>query len=167
MSKNKLKLYKTINSKKTLFTEVKQEFNRNQDNFNKTFNFEEFVPKNECTSYSFGNEKIEQKAYICLKCDKKGKFFICDFCYKNCHKKCHNSSKNDKIIYLKNEFLKIQRFSCFCGVYLKHTLNNFEEIRKVSCTMMKLDQILNIPPYHCITHNSIICCKKSVHIFKG
>ena len=87
MSNNKLKLFKTIISKKTLFTEVKQEFNRNQDNVNKTFNFEEFDSKNECTSYSFGKEKIEQKAYICFKCDRKGKYFICDFCYKNYHKK--------------------------------------------------------------------------------
>ena len=154
MNTNKLKLQKKLTQKRTLFSEVKLEFNRKQDNINKTFHFKDYITKTECTAYFCGKEKIEQKAYICLKCDKKGKHYICDYCYKTCHKNC----RNNLALLIKSEYLNIQRFSCYCGVYIKHSLRDIEPIRKISCTMMQLDQVLNILPYHCITHNSIVCC---------
>ena len=158
MSSKKLRLQKTFSRNKTLFSEVKQEFQRKQENLNKTFEFGDFLIKNECTSFLFGKEKVEQKGYICFQCDKKGKYYLCDYCYKNCHQKCRKSSKEDEKYFLEKEFFNIQRFACFCGLYLKHTFEDVKNKIKVSCTMMKLDQILGITPYHCISHNLIICC---------
>ena len=159
MNENRIKLTKTFSRNKTLFTEVKQEFRRKQENINKTFEFNDFIAKKECTSFYFGKEKIEQKGYVCFKCDKKAKHFICDYCYNNCHQKCRNSSKKENIeSLLKKEFFDKQRFSCYCGLKLKHTFEAIKNIKKASCTMMKLDQGLRIPPYHCISHNSIVCC---------
>ena len=159
MNTNKLKMTKTFSRNITLFTEVKQEFSRKQENINKTFKFNDFISKNQCTSFFFGKEKIEQKGYICTKCDKKIKHFICDYCYNNCHEKCHFSSTKENLeTLLKKEFFNIQRFSCYCGLYIKHTLDSVQNIKKVSCSMMKLDQGLKIAPYHCFTHNSIVCC---------
>ena len=152
MSTNRLKLMKTIYRNKTIFSEVKLEFFQKQEYIKKTFELEEFLSKNECTSFLFGKEKIEQLGYICFKCDKKGKHYICGYCYNNCHKVCKNSSKEN------NEFFNIKKFSCYCGVNLKHILDNIENDKKVLCTMMKLDQGLGILPYNCISHNFIVCC---------
>ena len=110
MSTNKLKLIKTLSRIKTVFSEVKQEFSRKQEYINKTFEFKDFISKSGCTSILFGKELIDQKGYICYKCDKKGKYFICDYCYKNCHKKCRITSKENLEMLEKNEFFKIQRF---------------------------------------------------------
>ncbi len=86
MSTNRLKLMKTYSRKKTVFSEVKLEFYRKQEYIKKTFELEEFLSKNKCTSFLFGKEKIEQLGYICNNCDKKGKhYYICDYCYNNCH----------------------------------------------------------------------------------
>ena len=158
MSTNKLKLMKTLSRNKTVFSEVKQEFSRKQEYINKIFEFKDFISKSGCTSILFGKELIDQKGYICYKCDKKGKYFICDYCYKNCHKKCRITSKENLEMLEKNEFFKIQRFSCFCGLKLKHILEISKNTKIVSCTMMRLDKVLGISPNHCITHNSIVCC---------
>ena len=157
MSTNRLKLMKTYSRKKTVFSEVKLEFYRKQEYIKKTFELEEFLSKNKCTSFLFGKEKIEQLGYICNNCDKKGKhYYICDYCYNNCHKDCHISSEENN--ENNDEFFGIKRFYCYCGVNLKHILDNIENSKKVSCTMMKLDHILGITPYNCISHSSIICC---------
>ena len=160
MSTRRLNLMKTISRNKTVFTEVKQEFSRKQEYINKTFEFKDFISKNGCTSYLFGNEIIEQKAYICFICDKrdKDKHFICDYCYKNCHQNCRNFSKENLDLLKKSEYFKFRRFSCFCGLNLKHILEFSINNKKITCTMMKLDQGLNIHPYHCLSHNSIVCC---------
>ena len=39
-------------------------FKISQENINKTFEYEDFLLKRECTSFLFGKEKIEQKGYI-------------------------------------------------------------------------------------------------------
>ena len=59
MNENRIKLTKTYTRNKTVFTEVKQEFSRKQENINKTFEFDDFIAKKECTSFYFGKEKIE------------------------------------------------------------------------------------------------------------
>ena len=158
MNINKLRLQKTLSKKKTLFTEVKQEFKRYQDNINKLFGIEEYLSKDKCSSFLFGKEKIKQKCYICSICDKKGQNYICDYCYKTCHKKCRNNLKETSESLIEREYLDIKKFYCFCGVNLKHTFDKIEKARKMSCTMMQLDQILDIVPYHCISHNQIVCC---------
>ena len=54
MNTNQLRLMKSISRNKTLFTEVKQEFSRKQENINKTFKFKDFISKSQCTSFFFG-----------------------------------------------------------------------------------------------------------------
>ena len=158
MNINKIRLQKTLSRRKTLFTEVKQEFKRYQDNINKLFSIEEYISKDKCSSFLFGKEKIKQKCYICSICDKKGQNYICDYCYKTCHEKCRNNLKETPESLMEREYLDIKKFYCFCGVNLKHTFDKIENTRKMQCTMMQLDQILDIVPYHCISHNQIVCC---------
>ena len=145
-------------SKKTLFTEVRQEFIQKQEYINKTFNFEEYSSRQECSSLFFGHTQIEQKCYICSKCDSKGQYYICRFCYENCHNKCRPLSEDKLEFLLKKEYLNYKRFECHCGVNLKHIFESGKKSRKSKCNMMYLDQNLNIGPYECITHNQIICC---------
>jgi len=158
MNINKIRLQKTLSRRKTLFTEVKQEFKKYQDNINKLFSIEEYLSNDKCSSFLFGKEKIKQKCYICSICDKKGQNYICDYCYNTCHKKCRNNLKETPESLMEKEYLNIKKFYCFCGVNLKHAFDKIENEKKMSCTMMQLDQILEILPYHCISHNQIVCC---------
>ena len=145
-------------SKKTLFTEIRQEFIQEQQYINKTFNFSEYLSKKECSSITFGHTQIDQKYYICTTCDRKGQHFIYNFCYEHCHNKCRPISQ-DKLKYLlEKEFLNYKRFACYCGLNLKHIFETGQKLRKSNCNMMKLDQNLGIGPYECLTHNQIICC---------
>ena len=154
----KVKIQKTLSRRKTLFSEINQEFNRDQDNTNKIFNFEEFISKKECSAFNFGKEQIEQKCYICTKCDKKGLYFICGFCYENCHKKCRDFPKENLESLMKKEFLNLKRFSCYCGIKKKHFFEDIKELKKISCKNMELDKALGILPYQCDSHNQIVCC---------
>ena len=123
------------------------------------FDFMEFKSKDECTSYYFGKEQIEQKAYFCSVCDKKNnKNLICRFCHKSCHEKCRDTLIQDPEIIIKKEKLGLQKFACHCGVGLKHTFDLNISSNKSNCSMMQLDQELEIPPYHCVSHDVIICC---------
>ena len=158
MNINQIKIQRKLSRKKTVFSEVKQEFIRVKEKMNEEFKVDDFLSKNECSSFFFGKEQIDQKCYICTKCDKKGKQFICDYCYKNCHKNCRNSSKENLEYLMGKEFLNIKRFSCYCGVIKKHTFEKLEKIKNASCTMMNLDQVLKISPYQCNSHNLIVCC---------
>ena len=145
-------------SKKTLFTEIRQEFIQEQQYINKTFNYEEYLTKEECSSITFGHTQIDQKCYICTKCDRKGQHFLCNFCYENCHNKCRPTSQDKLAFLLEKEYLDYKPFACYCGLKLKHIFETGQKLRKSNCNMMKLDQNLNIGPYECITHNQIICC---------
>ena len=158
MNINQIKIQRKLSRKKTVFSEVEQEFIRVKEKMNVEFKVDDFLSKNECSSFFFGKEQIDQKCYICTKCDKKGKQFICDYCYKNCHKNCRNSSKENLEYLMGKEFLNIKRFSCYCGVIKKHTFEKLEKIKNASCTMMNLDQVLKISPYQCNSHNLIVCC---------
>ena len=154
----KVKIQKTLSRRKTLFSEINQEFNRDQDNTNKIFKFEEFISKKECSAFNFGKEQIEQKCYICTKCDEKGQHFICSFCYENCHKKCRDFPKENLESLMKKEFLNLKRFSCYCGIKKKHFFEDIKELKKISCKNMELDKALGILPYQCDSHNQIVCC---------
>ena len=123
----------------------------------KTFNYLDFISNESCTAYYFGEEPIEQKAFICSICDNKKKHYICNYCYKYCHQICRNNIRKSLII---KESLNTQKFSCYCSSSLKHMVD-FEAKKKkelISCTMMELDNMLGILPYHCYQHNITVCC---------
>ena len=123
----------------------------------KAFNYLDFISNNSCTAYYFGEEPIEQKAFICSVCDNKKKHYICNYCYKYCHQKCRNNIQKSLI---KKEYLNTQKFFCYCSSSLKHIVD-FEAKKKkelISCTMMELDNMLGILPYHCYQHNITVCC---------
>ena len=152
------KTKKKLLRKKTLFTEVRQEFIKEQEYTKRTFDFKEYLLKNGCSSLIFGHSKFEQKCYICLKCDPKGQHYLCNFCYENCHNKCRPFTKDKLNFLFEKEYLKYKMFSCYCGLNLKHILQKGKTIKKNKCNMMKLDQNLGITAYECNTHNQIICC---------
>ena len=122
------------------------------------FNLDVFLSKNQCTSYSFGNTPIHQKAYICIVCDKTGKNYMCQFCHKFCHKKCRGTLVQDPKVIAKRERLNYREFACHCGVVTKHTFDLNSKKNKKYCNLMQLDQELGIIPYHCISHDVIVCC---------
>ena len=158
MNQQKGKTKKKLLRKNTLFTEVRQEFIQEQEYINRTFDYNEYLLKNGCSSLLFGHTKIEQKCYICLKCDPKGQHYLCNFCYENCHNKCRPFTKDKLNFLFEKEYLKYKMFSCYCGLNLKHILQKGKTIKKYKCNMMKLDQNLGITAYECFTHNQIICC---------
>ena len=150
-------------SKKT----KKSNKNENKDNFdefqiienNQTkFEIMEYCSKDKCTSYYFGTLPIEQKGYICSVCDSKKKNLMCHFCHRTCHKNCRETLIQDPKDVAKKEKFGFQKFACHCGVAIKHIVDLKKEKGKITCSMMQLDQELEIPPYHCITHDVIICC---------
>ena len=122
------------------------------------FNLDVLLSKNQCTSYSFGKTPIDQKAYICLVCDKKGTDLMCQFCHKFCHEKCRGTLVQDPKLIAKKERLNYQKFACHCGLITKHTFDLNSKKNKKNCNMMQLDQELGIIPYHCISHDVIVCC---------
>ena len=124
----------------------------------KIFDYSNFVNKEYCTSYFFGDEPIEQKAFICTICDSKNKNYMCYYCHKNCHKKCRDTLKEIPKSLAENEHKKSQKFACYCGSILKHNIGTRNEKELVSCTMMELDRMLGILPYHCYQHNVTLCC---------
>ena len=125
----------------------------------KTFEYQDLLSKKNCTSYYFGEEPIEQMAYICTICDgNKKKNYMCNYCHSVCHLRCRNTLKEIPKSLAKEEFLNKEQFACHCGCNLKHTFDVKDKKDFVACTMMELDNILGIPPYFCYQHNSIVCC---------
>ena len=124
----------------------------------KTFEYSELMKKTKCTSYYFGDEPIEQKAYICTVCDIKEKNLMCNYCHKICHQKCRNTLKEIPKSLEKKEFKNIQYFACYCGTSLKHSFDIRDNKDLTSCTMMELDSILGIKPNYCQQHKAIVCC---------
>ena len=137
---NKSKDKQSINSD-DLFEEIKQ---KEVVSISK-FDMDDFKSKDQCTAYHFGKLPIEQKGYFCSVCDKKKKNIICRFCHSFCHDKCRETLIQDPQIVSKKEKLGPQKFSCHCGVTLKHTFNINNTSHKFGCIMMKLDQELDIP----------------------
>ena len=138
--------------------DILEEFKKQEIVSHTKFEILEFLSKDECTSVYFGKENIEQKSYFCSVCDKKKKNLMCHFCHKFCHEKCRGTLLQDNLIIEKREKLGLQKFACHCGVTLKHTFDLNIISKRTNCNMMKLDQELEIAPYHCITHDRIICC---------
>ena len=139
-------------------SDILEEFQIQEGGSQNTFDLIDYLSKNECTSIYFGKIPVEQKAYICSVCDKKKKNYICDFCHRLCHEKCRATLIENSKVIEKKEKLGFQKFVCHCGVNLKHIFDSNKKVNKGNCSMMQLDQELKIAPYHCITHNLIVCC---------
>ena len=157
MKKNKNK-NNSSKKKENKANDILEEFEIKDGVSKNKFNAIDFVSKNECTSISFGKIPIEQKGYVCSVCDKKKKNLICRYCHKFCHEKCRGMLVEDPEFVMKKEKLGFQKFACHCGIELKHTFDLNIKSNKLNCSMMQLDQELNITPYHCITHDIIVCC---------
>ena len=127
-----------------LFEELKQK----EGSATTKFDMLDFFSKDNCTAYYFGKLPIEQKGYVCSVCDKKKKNMICRYCHSFCHDKCRGTLIQNQELVAKREKLGFQKFACHCGVTLKHTFDLNIESYKNKCNMMKLDQELDIPPYH-------------------
>ena len=124
----------------------------------KIFDYFDFISKESCTSYYFGDEPIEQKAFFCSICDVKKKNIICNYCYNKCHQKCRKTLKEIPKSLANTEYLNIQTFSCYCSSSLKHIIDAKKKKELISCTMLELDTMLGIMPYHCYHHNITVCC---------
>ena len=147
-----------VSNQEKLKRTIIKKFGITEKNDIKVFDYSNFVNKEYCTSYFFGDEPIEQKAFICTICDNKKKNYMCYSCHKNCHQKCRETLKEIPKSLAKNENPKPQKFACYCGCTLKHIISTKNEKELVSCTMMELDRMLGILPYYCKQHNVIVCC---------
>lgn len=149
----------------------KEKEKKNQDKFS----FEtDFLNKKKCTTYYFGSTPISQKCYKCSDCIRKKTLDICQFCYEHCHSVCRVSSiikgqnmdSGQKIIKEEQDTnlqkFTISEFTCECGLKLKHKPPKKPPINIVPCNMMRLDQVLEVPKFHCTTHDIPICCICSV-----
>ena len=152
---------------------------QDQKKIEENFSFEiDFLPKKKCTTYYFGSIPISQKCYKCSDCFRKKSLKICKFCYEFCHSVCRieslvqeemekgPSSNNRKKINQEdtvklNEFT-MEEFVCQCGFELKHKPPKKPSLNIVPCNMMRLDQALDVPKFHCQTHDIPICCICSV-----
>ena len=149
-----------------------------------TFSFQEdFQSKKNCTAYYFGSTPISQKYYQCKECIRKKTLKICKYCYENCHSICRIDTliqeqnedgapqQPQKIIQqeeaLNSQEIQIVEFACECGLKLKHKPPKKPAINIVPCNMMRLDQVLEVPIFHCLTHDIPICCICSVLCHKN
>ena len=143
------------------------------------FRFEtDFLNKKKCTVFYFGSNPLSQKCYKCSECIRKKTLNLCQFCYEHCHSVCRTSNiinvQNKESEQKMNEEKKEQNqkfifseFSCECGLKLKHKPPKKPAINVVPCNMMRLDQVLEVPKFHCLTHDISICCICSVLCHKN
>ena len=144
------------------------------------FSFEtDFLNKKKCTVFYFGSNPISQKCFKCSECIRKKTLNICQFCYEFCHSVCRtdniiqvqNFNKGQKVIHEEQdtdlEKYTISEFVCECGHKLKHKPPKKAAINIVPCNMLRLDQVLEVPKFHCLTHDISICCICSVLCHKN
>ena len=163
---------KLINLKKA----DKEKEKKNQEKFK----FEiDFLTKKKCTILYFGSNPISQKCFKCSDCIRKKTLNICQFCYEHCHSVCRvsniikaqNLESGQNIINEPQDTniqnYTISEFACECGLKLKHKPPKKPAINIVPCNMMRLDTLLEVPKFHCQTHDISICCICSVLCHKN
>ena len=142
------------NIKKTFL----KEFGIKEKKMIKSFDYNQLISVNACTSYYLGDEYHNQKAFFCSICDPNRKNYICNYCHKFCHKKCRNTLKEIPKSLENYEYLEFKNFTCHCGTNLKHTFDIRDKKEIFLCNMMELDNILGMSPCHCNNHNVTVCC---------
>ena len=68
---------------------------------------------------------------------------------------------------INNNFNTIREFSCYCGVKLKHKPIIPAKKELIACSMMLLDDALEVECFYCENHQQMICCVCSVYCHKG
>ena len=144
------------------------------------FSFEtDFLNKKKCTILYFGSTPIAQKCFKCSECIRKKTLNICQFCYEHCHSVCRVSSiiqnqikdPNQKVIKEEQntnlQNFTVSEFVCECGLKLKHKPPKKPAVNIVPCNMLRLDQVLEVPKFHCLTHDISVCCICSVLCHKN
>ena len=139
----------------------------------------DFLNKKKCTTYYFGSNPISQKCFKCSDCIRKKTLSICQFCYEHCHSVCRvsniiqsqNPETSQKIMHeqqaVNKQEYSLLEFTCECGLKLKHKPPKKAAINIVPCNMMRLDIVLEVPKFHCLTHDIPICCICSILCHKN
>ena len=155
--------------------ELKKKELENKKKIEEHFSFEnDFLSKKKCTAFYFGSNPISQKFYKCDECVRKKSLKLCKFCYENCHSICRIDSivqeeqgndintQSPKIIHQEESTnlnkIEIREFVCECGLKLKHKPSKKNAVNIVPCNMMRLDQVLDVPKFHCPVHDIPVCC---------
>ena len=161
--------------------ELKKKDLQKEKKIQETFSFEtDFLSKKKCTTFYFGSTPISQKCYKCGECKRKKALKICKFCYENCHSICRidsliqeegadintNSQRIQQNEITDPSQIALAEFVCECGFKLKHKPPKKPKVNIVPCNMMRLDQALDVPTFHCVTHDIPVCCICSVHCHK-
>ncbi len=167
MSKVNDRIYSSVKTLKTFGTNLSfdsdEDDDKNKkmykkDNTNVLFSIEEYLQKENCTSYNLGTLPIQQKCYTCSICNPSEDKYICNFCYLNCHQSCRDAnSSHDKLYHEKIDYKGIKEFYCICGNEYKHKPEATIIIEHGPCNLLELDKALKLDNYHCETHNIQIC----------
>lgn len=111
-----------------------------------------------CTFDKMGKYQFRQPSYECSNC------YINNICYKCidiCHKNCRAEGQNAEMQDLASEFI------CKCGQHFCHQVDIKKgKSSKEPCSMMKIDEILNLrKKFICGQHNVEICslCVANCH----
>ena len=176
---SEFKNLQTLDSKYILDNLISEDKD-NEKKSQEKFIFEtDFLNKQKCTTYYFGSTPISQKCYKCGDCIRKKNLKVCQFCYECCHSLCRSSNiiysqsieLGQQVIHEERDpnvpLFTISEFACECGLKLKHKPPKKATINIVPCNMMRLDQVLEVPKFHCLTHDIPVCCICSVLCHKN
>ena len=176
---SEFKTLQTLDSKYILDNLISEDKD-NEKKSQEKFIFEtDFLNKQKCTTYYFGSTPISQKCYKCGDCIRKKNLKVCQFCYECCHSLCRSSNiiysqsieLGQQVIHEERDpnvpLFTISEFACECGLKLKHKPPKKATINIVPCNMMRLDQVLEVPKFHCLTHDIPVCCICSVLCHKN
>ena len=163
-----LKSYATSLSYDTEDDEEKNRKKINKDNINISFSIDEYLQKENCTSFNLGTLPMPQHCYTCSICNQAEDKYLCNYCYINCHQLCRDTKKekieffHDKIHHEEKDYKGIRKFYCLCGNEYKHNPPNPIINEFGPCDLIKLDKALKLENFFCETHNIQICCVCSV-----
>ncbi len=169
LKEEKIKEYKK--NQKKLIGDSKFSYDLNDNNtdiIKDTFDIDEdFLNKDGCTAVTLGLEPMLQRCYVCTICDIKKEHFMCNYCYLRCHEKCRTLEGKDSPKSLEeNNFMGEKEFACYCGNILKHKIMKIPKVLLMPCSMIQLDEALDVGLFYCNTHKKIICCVCSVECHK-
>ena len=135
----------------------------NKDNINETFPIEEYLKKENCTSFNLGTLPMPQKCFVCCICNRSEDKYICEYCYKNCHEICREMKQkkleaiNNKITFGDHDYKGIKEFYCLCGSEYKHNPPTPFISEFGPCDLIKLDKALKLENFFCENHKIQIC----------
>ena len=135
----------------------------NKDNNNTTFPINEYLKKENCTSFNLGTLPMPQKCFVCSICSRIEDKYICEYCYINCHEVCREMKKkkleaiDNKISFDERDYKGIKEFYCLCGNEYKHNPPKPFISEFGPCDLIKLDKALKLENFFCENHKIQIC----------